>query len=238
MLTNLVTTLSSFIWIGNVDKIKCILRVWFMILSITCFICSYTIKSIIIISVFNNRKLTNTNRKKNFFLGYILIIFLQILLLTIWTMTNHEYDYKEKKIPNVGIYYDKECPIGNKNLLYTIFAINYILLIFSIFVSYQGRLIPDEFNDSRNIFISSLLTIFQLIICNITIIYVIENLFVRIFVLVIIELISLINIIIFISPKLMMIYNVTLDSISSRGTSIIVRPSRAGEALSVTEYNP
>jgi len=77
-----------------------------------------------------------------------------------------------------------------------------------------------------------------LIICNITIIYVIENLFVRIFVLVIIELISLINIIIFISPKLMMIYNVTLDSISSRGTSIIVRPSRAGEALSVTEYNP
>jgi len=36
----------------------------------------------------------------------------------------------------------------------------------------------------------------------------------------------------------MMIYNVTLDSISSRGTSIIVRPSRAGEALSVTEYNP
>jgi len=55
-------------------------------------------------------------------------------------MTNHEYDYKEKKIPNVGIYYDKECPIGNKNLLYTIFAINYILLIFSIFVSYQGRL--------------------------------------------------------------------------------------------------
>jgi len=35
MLTNLVTTLSSFIWIGNVDKIKCILRVWFMILSVS-----------------------------------------------------------------------------------------------------------------------------------------------------------------------------------------------------------
>jgi len=228
-ITNLGITFSSFFWVGEISIIKCTLRIWFLMLNITSFICSYTIKSIIIISIYNNKKLTtNTINSKNIKTTYISVIVVQIILLSIWTFTSQKFDYLEKKIPNVGVYYDKICTKGNQELLYSIFSINFILLIISIFYSYQGRNIPDEFNDSRKIFNSSLLSMLQLCISSITIIYEDgDHLWVRVLVLIIIDLTALVNVVIYIIPKLSTIYNITIiSSDSTYKASIIIKTGK------------
>ncbi|ORY73156.1 hypothetical protein LY90DRAFT_179256 [Neocallimastix californiae] len=233
-ITNLGITISSFFWIGEISKIKCTLRIWFLILNITCFICSYTTKSIIIISIYNNKKLTsNTVNNNNIFTTFISVVFVQIIFLIIWTFTSQKFDYLEKKIPNVGVYYDKVCSKGNKELFYSIFTINLILAIISIFHSYQGRNIPDEFNDSRKIFNSSLITSLQIIMSSIAISNKNNNLWVQLFVLIMIDFTALVNIIIYIIPKLLTIYNISMDTTSN----IIIRNSKQNENLSFEVSN-
>ncbi|ORX54767.1 hypothetical protein BCR36DRAFT_282116, partial [Piromyces finnis] len=133
---------------------------------ITGFICSYSIKSRIIVSIYNNKNLINSSyRYKSYYLNIVLPIF-QIILLVIWSFSQEGYTMKRKY--SKFVYYDYEdCAYNYNGVLNFIFAIDFLLSIQSIITSYQGRKIPDEFNDSRRIFIVSIMTIF--LVCRILI---------------------------------------------------------------------
>lgn len=70
---------------------------------------------------------------------YLIIFLFQLILLSYWTFT-HEGVVKENGyIKNVGTYVYEICSMGNKYVLYLIFFNDFILLIISTFISYQGR---------------------------------------------------------------------------------------------------
>lgn len=54
-------------------------------------------------------------------------------------MTHKGIVYEEASLNNIGNYYYEVCSNGNEKILYSIFLIDYILLIISIYISYQGR---------------------------------------------------------------------------------------------------
>ncbi|ORY86449.1 hypothetical protein LY90DRAFT_663100 [Neocallimastix californiae] len=158
ILSSLILDISVYFWVGSAVKYKCILKIWTMIIGITGLISSYSIKSEIIISIYNNKKLTQSNYKMRTYLLYVFIFIFQLILLTWWTFKHDGVTEKESYIKNVGSYKYNTCSIGNENILTLIFLIDYTLLVISIIMSYRGRNIPSEFNYSKKIFFTSLLT--------------------------------------------------------------------------------
>ncbi|ORY73158.1 hypothetical protein LY90DRAFT_666761 [Neocallimastix californiae] len=212
----ILINMSIFYWIGEFKTHKCILKVWTMILGITGYISSYSVKSKIIISVYNNKKLKSNSNKQSIFITYGIVFLIQIILLTIWTLTHKGVQKENVYYQIIGYIELNKCSTGNKRIFYLIFIIDYILLAISIVISYQGRKIPDEFNDVRKIYISSLISIFQLTLCNLVAQYNIENLILYAVMLLLIMLISLINTIVFIMPKMFIIFNFNVTESSIR----------------------
>ena len=109
-------------------------------IKITGNISCYSIKSKIIISIFNNKDLIKINYKYKSFLEHIFIGILQLVLLTFWTLTQNGVEMKKKYLKNKSIYYEyQQCSMGNEYIFSLIFFVDYILLLLSIYVAYQGR---------------------------------------------------------------------------------------------------
>jgi len=102
-------------------------------------ICSYSIKSEIITSIYNNKKLTSLNNKFKSHLIYIVIAIFQLIFLVIWTFTQKGIVITEKYLHGIGYYNEKKCSIGNENILNIIYSFDYVLVILSIYNTYRGR---------------------------------------------------------------------------------------------------
>eukprot|EP00833_Pecoramyces_ruminatium_P018411 jgi/Orpsp1_1/1192443/evm.model.d7180000093286.1 len=125
----------------------------------TGFISSYSIKSKIIISIFNNRNLIKLNHKYKSYIIYIIIGIIQFLLLTFWTFTQKGIETKERLIKDTSVFYEyQKCSNGNVYIFSLIFLVDYVLLLISIYIAYRGRNIPDEFNESKKVFVTSIAT--------------------------------------------------------------------------------
>ncbi|ORX99670.1 hypothetical protein LY90DRAFT_230316 [Neocallimastix californiae] len=144
----------------------------------------------------------------------------QIILLTLWTFTQKGIESTDMYIRNVGYIKYAKCSTKNIELIDFMFFIDYVLLLLSIRISYLGRNIPDEFNDSKKIHITSLISIFQLISCNLAVNFSIDNTIIFALIIFFMGLISFININIFITPKIL----VALDLINnmSQQTSVLI----------------
>jgi len=92
-----------------------------------------------IISIYNNQKLTKTNIRNKSYLIYYIIACCQLILLIIWSFTFRGIESESIYLENVGYYNNEICSIGNIYILNVIFVIDYILLIISIIISYRGR---------------------------------------------------------------------------------------------------
>jgi len=233
---SIVLTCSTNFFIGEFKKSKCIFRMWLMIIGLTFIICSYSIKSEIIISIYNNKKLTTTNVKNKSYLKYIILSVSQVVLLIIWTITHEGIVSVRDNIEKIGYFNYNSCSTGNLYILSSIFILEYALLIVSIIVSYQGRNIPDEFNESKKIFIISIFSAFQLSLCYLTTlinIYKYEWLYILVLLLIII--ISLIINFIFIGTKILMVYNI-MNQTQLSGV-VVVKKTSNGNNSSFTNNN-
>ncbi|KAL6594216.1 hypothetical protein U3516DRAFT_159172 [Neocallimastix sp. 'constans'] len=134
------------------------------------------------------------------------MIIIQIILLIHWTYNNNGIDKTLKTLDNVGLYKLDSCSHGNENILILIFGIDFILLGLSVILSYRGRFIPDEFNESKKILYTSILSIFLVILCFISINY--NTIYIHIFTLPVIVVILLVSNITFIMPKIINIYSI------------------------------
>ncbi|ORX69808.1 hypothetical protein BCR32DRAFT_106102 [Anaeromyces robustus] len=161
LISSLLLNISIFLWIGKTNMFRCILKIWTMISAISGFICTSSSKMEMIVSTYYNEKLSNVSLKyKNQFIYTIMPSF-QIIFLLLWTFTQTGTEIKTINIKNVGNYEYTSCSTGIEILLKFIFIIDFVLLFFSITISYRGRNIPDEFNDSKKIFVTSIMFLFQ-----------------------------------------------------------------------------
>ncbi|ORX41902.1 hypothetical protein BCR36DRAFT_374898 [Piromyces finnis] len=200
---------SVVFWIGPLKKHKCIIRIWLIIISMTGYICSYSIKAEIIVSIYSNRRLSmKSNIQNKSYLVYILLSIIQFFLLSLWTIKNKGIELHQLYLDNVGYYTVSSCSYGNLNILNIIFSIDYLLLFLSITISYRGRNIPGEFNDSRKIFIISIISAFQLTICYFLVMKTVDNTSLFTISILLIIIITLITNIIFIGSKILIIYNI------------------------------
>jgi len=103
------------------------------------FICTYSIKSKIIISIYYSKNVSKENKKFKSYSFYIITIIIQIILLLIWTVTQNGVDSKEKLIEKVGYYKYDVCSKGNEIIMNVIFFIDYSLLFLSIIMVYRGK---------------------------------------------------------------------------------------------------
>ncbi|ORX82022.1 hypothetical protein BCR32DRAFT_292924 [Anaeromyces robustus] len=211
IISTIILNISVLFWIGEYKKINCILKVWTMIIGITGFISSYSIKSEIIISVYNNRNITKSNNKYRSFLSYIIMGIIQTILLIIWTFTQKGVIQKERFKDNINYSYDI-CSYGNEYIITIIYSIDYILLLISIFMAYRGRKVPSDFYDSKKVFITSLISIFLLTLCYLAVIMDFNTITPYIIILILIILTTLVINIIFIIPKVLIIFNINIES--------------------------
>ncbi|KAG4106109.1 hypothetical protein H8356DRAFT_1631042, partial [Neocallimastix lanati (nom. inval.)] len=209
VVSSTILGISSLFRVGKIKSFKCVLEFWTMIIGITGNISCYSIKSKIIISIFNNKDLIKINYKYKSFLEHIFIGILQLVLLTFWTLTQNGVEMKKKYLKNKSIYYEyQQCSMGNEYIFSLIFFVDYILLLLSIYVAYQGRNIPDEFNESKKVFISSLISFGMLILCHISKVTDFEKLEVYVIITVIIVIATLAINVTFISSLIFSIFHV------------------------------
>jgi len=88
--------------------------------------------------VYNSQKLTKTDYKNKSYYVYILLPIFQLVLLIIWTITQNEYTQK-RKYSKIAYYDYKICSYKNNSILNIIYAIDFILSVISIIISYKGR---------------------------------------------------------------------------------------------------
>jgi len=105
----------------------------------TGYICSYSVKTEMIISIYNNRRLTMSNIKNKTHYVYYLFLIFQLVLLILWTLTNEGIGTKLKYINNVGRYTDQVCSTGDPYIINLMFITGYLLLMISIINTYRGR---------------------------------------------------------------------------------------------------
>ncbi|ORX69809.1 hypothetical protein BCR32DRAFT_250244 [Anaeromyces robustus] len=186
---------SIFFWIGKINEVKCIVKFWTMIIGITSFICSYSIRSEIITSVYNNPNVTHkSNYKFKIKIYYLVIVLIQFILLIIWSFTQRGLNVRKRYLKNVG-YYDIEiCSIGNEYILSSVYCIDYLLLV------------------TKKIYLTSLISCILLLFCHLVIIIDIENIIFHFIVFfVAIFIIMYINIT-FVGPKLLLVLNTFLNT--------------------------
>jgi len=215
ILSSLILDISVYFWVGEAVKYKCILKIWTMIIGITGLISSYSIKSEIIISIYNNKKLTQSNYKMRTYLLYVIIFIFQLILLTWWTFTHKGVEERESYIKDVGSYKYNACSIGNENILTLIFLIDYTLLVISIIMSYRGRNIPTEFNYSKKIFFTSLLSALLMTVYYLAVTSTVEKNLPYFIVLILVLVITLYINFTFIGEKLLMLFNLDNESMTS-----------------------
>eukprot|EP00833_Pecoramyces_ruminatium_P017875 jgi/Orpsp1_1/1191907/evm.model.d7180000089309.1 len=138
-ISSILINISVVFWIGELKTYKCIIRIWTMIIGVTEFISTYSIKLEIILSVYSNRNLTKINNKFKSYSLYIIACCVQFLLLIAWTFTQNGVEKKQKYLKNLGLYDYYKCSNGNEMLLTVIFGIDFALLILSVFMAYRGR---------------------------------------------------------------------------------------------------
>ncbi|ORX72576.1 hypothetical protein BCR32DRAFT_100871 [Anaeromyces robustus] len=158
---------SSIIFlIGKLTKFKCILKFWLTILGITGFIFSYSVKSEVIIAIYNARNVIKSNNKRNTYTLYSIIIGMQVIMLIMWTFTHEGVILKNRNLKFLINFQYESCSLGNESILTLIFSIDYILLLLSVLTTYRGRNIPAEFNESKKVFVCTLVFFLILILCH------------------------------------------------------------------------
>ncbi|ORX41869.1 hypothetical protein BCR36DRAFT_309554, partial [Piromyces finnis] len=158
VLSSVILLSSVLFWIGKYSKFKCILKIWSVIIGVTGFICSYSIKSYVIMAIYNNKKLTKAPKSYECYILYSVIFIVQIILLIIWSFTQNGVVMKQHYLENVGNYELETCSNGNSYILSAMFIVDFGLMVISIVMAYQGRKIPAEFNYSKKILITSLIS--------------------------------------------------------------------------------
>ncbi|ORX84545.1 hypothetical protein BCR32DRAFT_277050 [Anaeromyces robustus] len=193
ILSSIILDCSVNLWIGEKTNLKCIIGLVLMVIGITVFICSYTIKSEIIINIYNNQNVLKKKNLNNYSIIYIIIPLIQLILLLIWAFTDEGSIKETIYIENIGYNEVDSCSIGNKGLLKMIFVIDIILVIFSIIISYQGRKIPDEFNESRKVYLSSIISSVMITLCYISVFDISSNIYSYILMLALLNIIPLVT---------------------------------------------
>ncbi|ORX69814.1 hypothetical protein BCR32DRAFT_272429 [Anaeromyces robustus] len=209
----MILDLSVLFWIGVPLKYKCILRIWTMIIGITGLICSYSIKSEFIISVYNNHNIRKSAYQLKSYMLYIIILVIQFILLVIWTLTQEGITTIDRYVNEIGFFFkENTCSIGSEYALNPMFGLDFILLMLSILMSYRGRNIPAEFNYSKKIFITSLFSLLLLSLYYMVVIIDIEKPYPYFIFLSTILLISLTISILFIGNKVLILLNINIDT--------------------------
>ncbi|ORX49381.1 hypothetical protein BCR32DRAFT_298617 [Anaeromyces robustus] len=217
IISSIILNISIFFWIGKQKKFKCILKFWTIIIGMTGFISSYSIKAQIIISLYNNLvkstiiKKVNNNNYKSYIL-YIIFSIVQLFLLTFWTFTQKGVETKQKYLEDVGYYDYTYCSLGNETLLIIIFGFDYILLVLSIILAYRGRQIPSAYNESKKIFITSLISFLLLTLCYVSMVLTMKKDFIIFGIALFVIITSLIIVSVFVISKLLVIFNINIQS--------------------------
>ncbi|ORX60989.1 hypothetical protein BCR36DRAFT_407975 [Piromyces finnis] len=217
IISSMLLDISVIFWIGKYSHSKCIIKFWMLICGMTGFISSYSIKAEIIISVFKNRSLKKSNNKYRSYFVYILISIIELVLLSIWTFGN-KIEKRIAYIENIGYYEYDSCSLGSEGILTMIFVVEFSLLGLSIIMAYLGKNIPAAFNESKKIFITSLLSIFVILSSYISVIFKTENTNIDYFMVLIIITITLIINIVFIGQTFLVLFDITI----SDNTSVLV----------------
>ncbi|ORX60990.1 hypothetical protein BCR36DRAFT_579057 [Piromyces finnis] len=225
VLSSIVLDFSVYFWVGDIIKFKCITKLWLLICGITGILCSFAIKNEIIISAYNNNSITKVNSKYKSSIIYIVVIIIQIAVLIIWTFAQSGVDIKYNNLSNNAPYIYKTCSRGSQPLLSIIFGIDYILLFLLIYISYKGRNIPAEFNESKKVFISSLISILLLSLCYLSMMMEMVNEIQYIFISTATIITSVIIVILFVGIKLLIVFNIDIMS-SVDNTSVVVVVSK------------
>ncbi|ORX41872.1 hypothetical protein BCR36DRAFT_338509, partial [Piromyces finnis] len=106
---------------------------------------------------------------------YFFTYMTQLILMVLWTFSQDGVIKKTMYLDNYGSYDYNSCSTGNKYILSVIYGFDYILLIISIINAYRGRNLPDDFNYSKKIFMTSLVSFFMLLCCHLSIILEVEK---------------------------------------------------------------
>jgi len=223
--STIILNSSVFVWVGEPGKVKCIAKIWLIALGMTCFISSYSIKSQTIISIYNNKKMLKNVTGFKYYLFYLVLIICQIILLFIWSFTNKGVEKKLTYVRELGYYYKDLCSTGNEYLLLFVFSFDFSLLSLSIIVSYRGRNIPAQFNYSKKIFLTAIISTFLLLACYLMVTYNFDSTQPSFFILLVITIISLIICIIFVGPKIATILNLDTDD-GNRLSVLVVDSSK------------
>jgi len=233
--STIVLDISVIFWIGKASKYQCILKIWTMIIGITGFICSYSYKSQMIISIYNNKRITNNNRKIKIHIIYIGLFVLQIVLLFIWSFSMKDgVKQINRDLKNAGIYQISVCSTGNESLLTSIFVLDYCLLFLSIIMAYQGRNIPDDYNYSKKIFVTSLVSCLLLVLCHIIIQSHIGDIYIYVTISLFFLFISLMVNITFIGSRILILLNIGTDN---RCSVVVVSNENHGADCTSSNYN-
>jgi len=221
IISSIVLNISVYYWIGKVNKSKCIIKIWTLICGLTGFICTHSIKADIILSIYKNKDITKKTSKFTSYIIYSMIGLVQIILLFIWSFTQKGVINAKHYITN-DIYYDFEnCSRGSEIILSIIFGIDYLLLFYSIFMAYRGRNLPDEFNESKKIFITSLASLLLITLCFISIMSDLDNTIPYFYISLITVILSLVIVLLFVGSKILIAYDIDFLS-STTNSSIIV----------------
>lgn len=89
--------------------------------------------------MYKNKKLTKSSIRNISYYFYIGISIVQLILLTIWSFTNKGIETENRYLEKIGFYKHEKCSIGNEYILNGIFSIDYILLFYSIIISFRIR---------------------------------------------------------------------------------------------------
>ncbi|KAL6636388.1 hypothetical protein U3516DRAFT_774224 [Neocallimastix sp. 'constans'] len=208
VISSMLLITSMLFWLGKVKTYKCIIKFWILICGVTGFICSYSIKTGIVTSIYNSNSVIITkNRKVKSYYSYFIIIFLQLILLILWTFTQNGVKKRTCYLNKYVFYENDECSKGSQFILIVIFGIDYLLLLISVIISYRGRNVPAEFNDSKKVFVTSLMTIILVTFCYLTLVINMDGSIPYFIILLSVIIISLIIVITFVGSRILVLFN-------------------------------
>jgi len=232
--STILLSFSVIFWIGEIKKYKCILKIWLLVLGMTGFISSYSVKSLYIISIYNNKKMSSNLNNFKYHIFYIIMIMCQVTILSIWSFTYKGPTSSQKYKKYLGYYSEETCNSSIEYLVLLAFSLNFALLSLSIVVSYKGRDIPAQFNYSKKIFLTSIITFFLLIFCYLMVSYNFESSLPYVVILILVTLISLVINFIFIGPKVAVVLNLETDD-GNKVSVVVVDSSKKSSIVSDSE---
>ncbi|ORX47298.1 hypothetical protein BCR36DRAFT_413649 [Piromyces finnis] len=170
-----ILTASVFFWLGEGSNTTCHFKIWLQTIGLTNMVATVLLKEERISSIFIGRDVQKifTPKMKDIYIKLGVINLVQIVLLIIWSITNHEpYIQIQKYYTNLGYKKIEYCDIFSSRITAIIFLFIFCMIIYSLLISIKIRNIPKEFNESRFIISSStfqiIMIFFVFFVCIIT----------------------------------------------------------------------